>query len=444
MALRAWIVLRSSEGVDNRRIATEFMVDEATVALWRRRFLVHRIAGILSDAPRSGRKPRIPAALVAKIASARSVGSFGAANSPTSRSVAREMRVSQSTVVRIWKTHDGPTSTDVSVDEDAPLPARPIRDVRGIYLCGEDRCVVLISQKDELASPIEPRDTGTRHSRGPLAVETPRRPPRDPLAAVRVIYRTILPEPGAHDRLGDFLLFLRGVEFHLGPNEIAHVLLETSLLGKDATLLRWLRRRPGFVLYLSSAGTAPGRASFDLPDGLTTQGVRPSSLRSLPKLIDAFRAFSVTSDRHPRPFVWTLPEVPASASIASHRPLAPRALSVTAHWLTPPIIGSGAKTLGGPIGVEPIVPSTSMAFLPIRAGLAGGFATRLEPLPIPRGPAPSSAPISEASTTILAGPSEGPSTSIALGAPSSPNPVDGRLRKTPTSSHSTTPREGTG
>lgn len=414
------------------------------MALWRRRFLVHRIAGILSDAPRSGRKPRIPAALVAKIAAARSVGPFGAANTPTSRAVAREMRVSQSTVVRIWKTHEGPTSTDVSVDEDTPLPARPIRDVRGIYLCGEDRCVVLISQKDEPTSAIEARDTGTRHSRGPLPVETPRRPPRDPLAAVRVIYRTILPEPGAHDRLGDFLLFLRGVEFHLGPNEIAHVLLQTSLLGKDATLLRWLRRRPGFVLYLSSAGTTPSRPSFDLPDGLTTQGVRPSSLRSLPKLIDAFRVFSVTSDRHPRPFAWTLPEVPSSASIASHRAPTPRAVSVTAHWLTPPILGSEANTLGGSIGAEPIAPSTSMAFLPIRAGLAGGFATRLEPPAIPRGSLPSGAPISEASNVTPTGPSDGPSSSIASGVPSSPGPLDGRLRKAPPGSHSPSPREGTG
>jgi len=53
LALRARIVLACSEGCQNKDVAAGLGVDKVTVGKWRRRFVLHRVAG-LRDEPRSG------------------------------------------------------------------------------------------------------------------------------------------------------------------------------------------------------------------------------------------------------------------------------------------------------------------------------------------------------------------------------------------------------
>lgn len=56
---RARIVLFAAEGKQNQEIARLCAVTRRTAGLWRRRFVEKRIAGILKDAPRAGRRRRI-------------------------------------------------------------------------------------------------------------------------------------------------------------------------------------------------------------------------------------------------------------------------------------------------------------------------------------------------------------------------------------------------
>src|SRR5712691_11249907 len=59
LVLRSRIVLRAADGLQNREIVDELHVRPETVALWRNRFITHRLDGIMKDAPRPGRRPRI-------------------------------------------------------------------------------------------------------------------------------------------------------------------------------------------------------------------------------------------------------------------------------------------------------------------------------------------------------------------------------------------------
>jgi len=58
--VRARIVTLAADGVDNQDIAAALSVSRPTVQLWRERFLALRLPGLEKDAPRPGRKPRIP------------------------------------------------------------------------------------------------------------------------------------------------------------------------------------------------------------------------------------------------------------------------------------------------------------------------------------------------------------------------------------------------
>src|SRR3954463_8119419 len=67
VVMRSRIVLLAGEGLQNNQIAAQMGIAPRTVALWRGRFLELGLSGLLKDAARPGRKPSIPASVVAKV-----------------------------------------------------------------------------------------------------------------------------------------------------------------------------------------------------------------------------------------------------------------------------------------------------------------------------------------------------------------------------------------
>jgi putative transposase len=59
VALRVRIVLSASEGIANKVLARQLSTTLPTVLLWRARYQVEGLAGILEDRPRSGRPKEI-------------------------------------------------------------------------------------------------------------------------------------------------------------------------------------------------------------------------------------------------------------------------------------------------------------------------------------------------------------------------------------------------
>jgi transposase len=102
LALRARIVLRSSDGLSNTAIAHELGIAKHTVGKWRERFARLRGDGLL-DEPRPGAPRRIGdeeiAALIDRTLSTRP----RAATHWSLRSMAQATGLSVSTVGRIWR-----------------------------------------------------------------------------------------------------------------------------------------------------------------------------------------------------------------------------------------------------------------------------------------------------------------------------------------------------
>jgi len=102
LALRCRIVLACAEGLSNKEVARRLRVTASTVSKWRERFRVGRLGG-LSDRPRSGAPRKVTEKKVREVISKTMEAPPTGAAQWSTRQIAREVGLSQTTVLRIWR-----------------------------------------------------------------------------------------------------------------------------------------------------------------------------------------------------------------------------------------------------------------------------------------------------------------------------------------------------
>src|SRR5262245_425329 len=154
LALRAHIVLAAAAGRPNAAIAADLRITLPTVRKWRRRFAERGLDG-LADEPRPGAPRRLTdaqvEAAVTRTLEARPAG----ATHWSTRTLARDLGLSQTAVGRIWrafglKPHRR-ESFKLSTD---PFFVEKVRDIVGLYLNPPDRAIVLcVDEKSQAQAP---------------------------------------------------------------------------------------------------------------------------------------------------------------------------------------------------------------------------------------------------------------------------------------------------
>jgi transposase-like protein len=102
LATRSRVVLPCAEGHSNREAAVKVGVHEMTVCKWRRRFMEKRLEGLL-DEPRPGASRKISDKMVERIVTTTLESTPRGAAHWSSRDLAKQIGVSQSTVSRVWR-----------------------------------------------------------------------------------------------------------------------------------------------------------------------------------------------------------------------------------------------------------------------------------------------------------------------------------------------------
>ena len=116
---RAQIIQLAAAGVENQEIARIVGVSRPTVQLWRQRFLALRLAGLVKDAPRSGRLPQIAETRVRAIVEATLHTKPMNATHWSARTMAAAQGVSAASVQRIWSRHNLNPHLGTVRDDDA-------------------------------------------------------------------------------------------------------------------------------------------------------------------------------------------------------------------------------------------------------------------------------------------------------------------------------------
>jgi hypothetical protein len=142
--MRSRIVLLAAGGLQNLEIAEQMQIAPRIVNRWRECFLKLGMPGLLKDAPRPGRTPSIPAAVIAQVIEKTTQSNPVSAIDWSRSTMARERGISDSTVGRIWcanglkphRVHSFKISND-------PQFAEKLGAIVGLYLNPPEHALVL-------------------------------------------------------------------------------------------------------------------------------------------------------------------------------------------------------------------------------------------------------------------------------------------------------------
>src|SRR5437870_1189395 len=106
LVLRSKIILLAAAGKRSQDIAKELKISRPTVQLWRDRFVQSRTNGIVKDAQRSGRIPKLSPMKERRIVEATLQTNPPHATHWSVRTMAQAQHVSRMTVQRVWEKHN--------------------------------------------------------------------------------------------------------------------------------------------------------------------------------------------------------------------------------------------------------------------------------------------------------------------------------------------------
>jgi transposase len=308
LVLRSNIVVMAADGLQNKSIAESLHARPETVALWRNRFIEYGLEGIRKDAPRPGRKPKIGQGKVNEIINRTLHTKPRGATHWSTRTLARQLDVSRSTVHRVWKAHRiQPHRTRSFKLSKDPQFNEKVRDVVGLYMNPPDKAIVIcVDEKNGIqaldrSQTILPVRPGLPASR---SYDYKRNGRIDLFAALNILDGTVVTEFHKRHRHQEFLVFLRTID-ECVPQELdIHMVMDNLGTHTQPDVKRWFERHPRFKLHFTPKGTSWINMVEAWFSQLTKKQIRRNSFRNVNDVIKAVNEFVETYQENPRPFVW--------------------------------------------------------------------------------------------------------------------------------------------
>jgi transposase len=319
LALRARIVLACAQGHNNSEVARDCRVYRQTVGKWRSRFLERRLDGLL-DEPRPGAPRKHGDAKIERLIAMTLNERPAEATHWSTRLMARKLKVSQSTVSRVWRAFGlQPHRSETFKLSTDPLFIEKVRDIVGLYLNPPSRAMVLCVDEKSQIQALDRTQPAL-----PLAPGLPERRTHDYVrhgtttlfAALDVATGSVIGQLHRRHRAKEFLAFLRTIEASVPAALSVHLVMDNSSTHKTPSVRGWLARHPRFQIHFtptSSSWLNQVERWFAL---LSARQIKRGSHRSTIELERAIRQYLELNNREPTPFIWTKSADEILASLA--------------------------------------------------------------------------------------------------------------------------------
>ncbi len=305
---RCRIVLRCADGLQSKVVAAELGVHEHTVGKWRRRFISHRIDGLLDEA-RPGRPRTIDDDQVAAVIERTLRTTPADVTHWSIRSMAAATGFSHTTIRRMWNAFGlQPHRSQTFKLSSDPLFVDKVRDIVGLYLSPPTRAIVLsVDEKSQIQAldreqPVLPMMPGIPERRTHSYV---RHGTTSLFAALDIASGFVIGKCYKRHRATEFLDFLRQIDRAVPGGLDVHIVMDNYATHKTAKVRAWLARRPHYHVHFTPTSASWINQVERWFAELTRKQLQRGVHRSTNQLEADIRTFIDRHNDNPRPFKWT-------------------------------------------------------------------------------------------------------------------------------------------
>jgi transposase len=319
LALRSRIVLACAQGADNSEVARRYDVTRQTVGKWRRRFLEHRLDGLL-DEPRPGAPRKLDGARIERLIATTLNEKPRQATHWSTRLMAAKLGLSQTTVSRAWRAFGlQPHRVETFKLSTDPLFIDKVRDIVGLYLNPPTKALVLcVDEKSRIQAldrtqPLLPLALGVAERR---THDYKRHGTTSLFAALDLATGRVIGELHRRHRSQEFLAFLRTIEANVPPELDVHLILDNYGTHKTPSVKAWFARHPRFHVHFTPTSASWLNLVERFFALLSTRQIKRGIHRSTREPENAIRAYLDMHNQNPKPFMWTKTADEILASVA--------------------------------------------------------------------------------------------------------------------------------
>lgn len=307
-ALRCRIILACATGASNQDVAATLGSTPQAVGRWRARFVEHRIAG-LGDMPRSGGPRTVTDEQVAAVVAKTLESAPKNATHWSTRTMAKQMGLSQSSVSRIWRAFGlAPHRSETFKLSTDPYFVDKVHDVVGLYLDPPERALVFcVDEKSRIqaldrSQPVLPMMPGVPQR---LTHDYVRAGTTTLFAALEVATGKVIGSLHRRHRAEEFKKFLVKIDREVPADLLVHLVLDNYATHKTPAIKTWLLAHPRFHLHFTPTGSSWLNLVERWFAELTNKQLRRGVHTSVQALETDIRAWITTWNTDPKPYVWT-------------------------------------------------------------------------------------------------------------------------------------------
>jgi transposase len=306
---RSKIILLAATGLQDKEIAEGLGITPKKAARWRARFLQNGLAGLLKDAPRPGRKPRIGRTIIQKVIRKTTREKPADATHWSTRTMAAVAGISEASVRRIWRAHGlKPHLVETfKLSNDAHF-AEKLEAIVGLYLNPPEHALVLCCDEKSQIQALDRTQPGLPIKRGrgeTMTHDYKRNGTATLFAALNTMNGEVFGMCAERHRHQEWLKFLRLIDQAIPDDRELYLICDNYATHKHPKVQRWLARRPRFHVHFTPTSASWLNMVERFFRDLTQKRLRRGVFRSLEELIMAVEGYIDCHNANPKPFIWT-------------------------------------------------------------------------------------------------------------------------------------------
>jgi transposase len=306
---RARIILLCAEDKQNRQIAELLGTTRRTVGLWRRRFIQNGVAGIEKDAPRPGRQKPVAEEVVQEVVRKTTQEQPPKGTHWSSRSLAKVMGLSASTILRVWRRHGlKPHRVRTFKLSNDPKFVEKLEDIIGLYLSPPEHALVFSVDEKSQIQALDRTQPGLPLKKGRCGTMThdyKRHGTTTLFAALNTLDGTVIGTCMPKHRHQEWIKFLSLIDRKTPEDKLIHLIADNYATHKHPEVQAWMAQHPRFTVHFTPTSASWLNMVERFFRDLTQKQLRRGVFRSVEELIASINAYLVQHNADPNPFVWT-------------------------------------------------------------------------------------------------------------------------------------------